>query len=295
MAGWKTLLADLPPERPVLIAGPTASGKSDLALAIAEAQGGTVLNADALQVFADWRILTARPGPDEIARAPHALYGHVPGGCPYSVGHWLRDLAPLLSRSRPIIVGGTGLYFAALNRGLAEIPDTPASVRAEADARIAESGAAALLAELDPETAGRIDTLNPMRVQRAWEVLRTTGRGLADWQDRTGPPLLPLEDATAIVLAPDRQPLGARIDRRFDAMLRAGVMDEAARNAPHFSPRLPSSKAIGAAALVAACRGEISLEAAADEVRLLTRQYAKRQRTWFRSKMGGWKWIDPEG
>lgn len=295
MAGWKPLLAEVPHDLPVLIAGPTASGKSELALAIAEAQGGTVVNADALQVFSDWRILTARPGPEDLARAPHALYGHVPGDRPYSVGHWLRDLAPILAGTRPIIVGGTGLYFTALTQGLAEIPDTPPAIRAEADARIAKGGAADLLAELDPETAARIDRNNPMRVQRAWEVLRATGRGLADWQDRTGPPLLPLGQTTALVLSPDRDTLGARIDRRFDAMLRAGVMDEAARNAPGFRPDLPSSKAIGAAALVAAHRGEIGLDDAADAVRRLTRQYAKRQRTWLRSKMGDWKWIDPEG
>jgi tRNA dimethylallyltransferase len=294
MAGWTTLLAELPRERPVLIAGPTASGKSDLALTIAETQGGTIINADALQVFSDWRILTARPGPEDIARAPHALYGHVPGDRPYSVGHWLRDLAPLLSSPRPIIVGGTGLYFMALTIGLAEIPDTPPDIRTQADGRVAEGGAKTLLAELDPETAARIDTLNPMRIQRAWEVLRATGRGLAFWQDRTGPPLLPLADTTALVLAPDREMLGARIDPRFEAMLRAGVMNEVARNAPGFSPRLPSSKAIGAAPLVAAHRGEIPLDAAADEVRLLTRQYAKRQRTWFRSKFGAWTRIRAE-
>jgi tRNA dimethylallyltransferase len=151
-----------------------------------------------------------------------------------------------------------------------------------------------MLAELDAESAARIDRLNPMRVQRAWEVLRATGEGIARWQDRTGPPLLPLSDAAALVLSPDREVLGARIDRRLDAMMDAGLMDEVARNAPGFSPALPSSKAIGAAELVACHRGEMTPGAASEQVRILTRQYAKRQRTWLRSKMGGWKWIDPQ-
>jgi tRNA dimethylallyltransferase len=295
MARWDDLISAIPKDAPVLIAGPTASGKSGLALAITEAQGGTVVNADALQVFADWRILTARPGDEDLARAPHALYGQVPGDREYSVGHWLRDVAPILSATRPIIVGGTGLYLTSLTQGLAEIPATPPGVRAAADARLREEGLDSLLAELDPESAARIDRRNPMRVQRAWEVLRATGEGIARWQDRTGPPLLPLAGATALVLSPPREALGARIDRRFDAMLAAGLMDEVARNAPGFSPALPASKAIGAAELVACHRGEMPLQAAAEQVRILTRQYAKRQRTWLRSKMGGWKWIDPEG
>jgi tRNA dimethylallyltransferase len=294
MTRWTDIIAAIPPTAPVLIAGPTASGKSGLALAIAEAQGGTVINADALQVFADWRILTARPGPEDLARAPHALYGHVPGDQAYSVGHWLRDLAPILETARPIVVGGTGLYLTSLTQGLAQIPATPPAVRAEADARRRDAGIGALLAELDPESAARIDRQNPMRVQRAWEVLRATGEGIARWQDRTGPPLLPLARAKALVLSPPREVLGARIDRRFAAMMEAGLMDEVAGNAPGFSTALPSSKAIGAAELVACHRGERTLDAAAEQVRILTRRYAKRQRTWLRSKMGGWKWIDPQ-
>ncbi|MGI1661793.1 tRNA (adenosine(37)-N6)-dimethylallyltransferase MiaA [Palleronia sp. KMU-117] len=293
MTGKADILAGIAPDAPVLIAGPTASGKSDLALAIAEAQGGRVINADALQVFSDWRILTARPDDDDIVRAPHALYGHVPGDRPYSVGHWLRDAAPFLHGERPIVVGGTGLYFTALTQGLAQIPPTPPALRAEADARRAAGGIAALLAELDPESAARIDRANPMRVQRAWEVLRATGEGIARWQDRTGPPLLPLGGVTAIVLSPDRNALAARIDRRFQAMLGAGLMDEVARNAPGFAPDLPSSKAIGAADLVSCHRGEITLDEAGARLCTLTRQYAKRQRTWFRSRMAEWKWIDP--
>lgn len=176
----------IPPDRPVLIAGPTASGKSALSLALAERDGGCIVNADALQVFANWRILTARPSPEDEARAPHALYGHVPGDAAYSVGHWLRDMAPLLRDGpRPIIVGGTGLYFSALTEGLADIPATPPEIRAEADARLAERGLSGLLDDLDPDTRSRIDTANPMRVQRAWEVLRGTG---TPWPGGRTPP-----------------------------------------------------------------------------------------------------------
>ena len=285
-------LDDLDPARPVLIAGPTASGKSGLALEIAAAQGGVIVNADALQVFANWRVLTARPGDDDLARAPHALYGHVAWDAAYSVGHWLRDVAPLLEGdARPIIVGGTGLYFTALTEGLAEIPATPPDIRAEADRRRAASGHADLLAELDDETRSRIDTRNPMRVQRAWEVLRTTGRGLASWQDETGPPLLPLSRAQPLVIDAAREWLEERIVRRFDRMLEAGALDEARANLPLWDPALPSMKAIGAPELIAHLRGEMTLDQARAAAILATRRYAKRQRTWFRSRMARWPRI----
>ncbi|MDU8941914.1 tRNA (adenosine(37)-N6)-dimethylallyltransferase MiaA [Ovoidimarina sediminis] len=282
------ILNRLDPGEPVLIAGPTASGKSALALAIAEAQGGRIINADALQVYADWRILTARPGAEDLARAPHALYGHVPGDRPYSVGDWLRDLKPLLDGPRPIVTGGTGLYFTALTEGLADIPPTPPGIRARADARLAEDGPEALLAELDPETAARIDRQNPVRIQRAWEVLRTTGRGLAAWQDETGPPLLPLADTQPLLLTAERDWLTPRIERRFDAMLAEGVLDEARANRASWRPDLPSAKAIGAAELMAHLDGHLSLDALKTAVSTLTRQYAKRQRTWFRSRLSAW-------
>ena len=193
-------LTQLTSDRPVLIAGPTASGKSALALRIAEAQGGVIVNADAIQVFANWRVLTARPSAQDEARVPHLLYGHVAGDAPYSVGHWLREVAPVLrSGPRPIIVGGTGLYFTALTEGLAEIPTLPDHVRPEATARLRAGGIGALLADLDEATLARIDRQNPMRVQRAWEVWHGTGRGLAEWQDATPPPLLPLSDTIPIV------------------------------------------------------------------------------------------------
>jgi tRNA dimethylallyltransferase len=285
-------LKTIPADRPVLIAGPTASGKSALALRIAQRAGGVIVNADAMQVFANWRILTARPSRDEEAIAPHCLYGHVPGDAAYSVGHWLRDLAPLLEGpERPIIVGGTGLYFTALTEGLADIPPTPPEIRAEADAIMAEAGAAPLLAELDPATRARIDTLNPMRVQRAWEVMRSTGRGLAAWQDDTPPPLLPLAQTSALVLEAPRDWLRARIERRFDAMLADGALDEARANLPGWSVALPSAKAIGAQELIAHLKGEIGLTEARSRAIISSQQFAKRQRTWFRARMGGWKHV----
>ncbi len=283
-------ITSLSREKPVLIAGPTASGKSALAMEIAAAQGRTIMNADALQVFADWRMLTARPSEADEARLPHALYGHVPGDQTYSVGHWLRDVAPFLDTAgpRPIIVGGTGLYFAALTEGLAEIPATPDAIRAEAMHRIEAEGAGALLAELDDRTAARIDRQNPMRIQRAWEVLTATGRGLADWQAETGPPLVPLAMAEPLLIDAPKAWLDPRIAQRFDLMLESGVLDEARQNAPGWSPDRPSAKAIGATELVAHVRGQLGLDAARDAVITATRQYAKRQRSWFRARMQAW-------
>ncbi|PHP29107.1 tRNA (adenosine(37)-N6)-dimethylallyltransferase MiaA [Limimaricola cinnabarinus] len=279
----------LDPARPVLIAGPTASGKSALALAVAEAGGGVVVNADALQVYADWRVLTARPSPEEEARAPHALYGHVAREAEWSVGHWLRAVAPLLGGARPIITGGTGLYFAALTDGLAEIPATPPAIRAEADAIPLPD----LVEGLDAASAARIDLNNRARVQRAWEVLRATGRGIADWQADTPAPLLPLAHAQPIVLRPDPAWLNARIARRFDAMLKEGALEEARAALPHWQPSAPWARAIGAPELVAHLRGEMDLPTAREAAIIASRQYAKRQRSWFRSRMGGWRDVDP--
>ncbi len=283
-------LSRLSPEQPVLIAGPTASGKSALALEIAERQGGVIVNADAIQVFENWRVLTARPGPDDLARAPHALYGHQPRDAIYSVGHWLREVAPLLAGpDRVIITGGTGLYFAALTEGLAEIPATPPALRAEADAIRRREGHAALLPEIDADTRARIDTRNPMRVQRAWEVQRATGRGLAAWQDDTPPPLLPLPQAQALRVDVERDWLNDRIARRFDLMLAEGALDEARANLVGWDPAQLSAKAIGAPELIAHLRGEISLEDARDRATRATCQFAKRQRTWLRSRMQAWQ------
>jgi tRNA dimethylallyltransferase len=279
------LIASLSPETPVLIAGPTASGKSALAMAIAQAQGGVIVNADAIQVFDNWRVLTARPTLADEAALPHALYGHVAATATYSVGHWLRDLAPLLTGAdRPIIVGGTGLYFTALTEGLAVIPDTPPEMRHAADAL----PLAALVAGLDGETAARIDLKNRARVQRAWEVLQATGRGIAAWQAATPPPLLPLPRAQALVVDAPVDWLNARIAGRFATMLRDGALSEAEDNWSRWDPALPSMKAIGARDLMDYLHGAVTLDQASTAATIATRQFAKRQRTWFRGRMAGW-------
>ena len=288
-------LTQLPSNRPVLIAGPTASGKSALALRIAEAQGGVIVNADAIQVFANWRVLTARPSAQDEARVPHLLYGHVAGDAPYSVGHWLREVAPVLrSGPRPIIVGGTGLYFTALTEGLAEIPTLPDHVRPEATARLRAGGIGALLADLDEATLARIDRQNPMRVQRAWEVWHGTGRGLAEWQDATPPPLLPLSDTIPILVDAPKDWLNARIAGRFAAMLAEGALEEARANLASWNPDHLSSKAIGAPELIAHLQGRMTLAAAQEAATIATRQFAKRQRTWFRARMRDWPVYRPE-
>ncbi|MBA3909239.1 MAG: tRNA (adenosine(37)-N6)-dimethylallyltransferase MiaA [Rhodobacter sp.] len=277
-------------EAPVLVAGPTASGKSALAMEIAARDGRLIVNADALQVYENWRILTARPTPEDEAALPHALYGHIGREQPYSVGHWLREVAPLLSRP-VVIVGGTGLNFNALTRGLAEIPHTPPQIRATADDRMRTEGRERLFAELDPETAARIDRLNGVRVQRAWEVLQATGRGLAAWQDDTPAPLLPLDQAETLVIVPETSWLNGRIDRRFAAMLAAGALDEARANLRGWNPALPSSRAIGGPELIAHLQGQIPLDEAISAATLASRQYAKRQRTMFRSNMVAWRQV----
>ncbi len=273
------------PHKPVLIAGPTASGKSALALHIARSQGGVIVNADALQIFDGWRILTARPDDADLAEAKHALYGHVPFDADYSVGHWLRDVTSYLQGAkRPIIVGGTGLNFNALTQGLAEIPATPDTLRQHANILPLNE----LLNNLDARTRARIDTQNRMRVQRAWEVLQNTGRSLADWQDSTPPPLLPMEQATCISLNAPKDWLNDRIARRFDQMLNLGALDEARAMLPHWNPAHLSSKAIGAPELIAHLMGDMSLDAAREAAIIASRQYAKRQRTWFRSRHKDW-------
>ena len=281
---------DIPADRPVLIAGPTASGKSALAARIVAEGGGVIVNADALQVHDRWRILTARPTLKEEAALPHRLYGHVGPDQPYSAGHWLREVEGIMADGvRPVIVGGTGLYFGALTRGLARIPPTPPEVRSEGDALLHGEGLAALVWGLDPATAAGIDLQNPARVQRAWEVLRATGRGLAAWQAETGAPLLPLGSATALVLDPARDWLAARIGARFDAMLAAEVLDEVRATLPHWDPVAPWARAIGAPELVAYLRGEVPLDTAVEAAKAATRQYAKRQRTWMRNRMAEWR------
>ena len=274
---------------PVLIAGPTASGKSALAMELAARDGRLIVNADAMQVFGCWRVLTARPSVADEVALPHALYGHVGRDQAWSVGHWLRQVAPLLDRP-VVIVGGTGLYFMALTEGLAEVPPVAPAVRAEADA-LRQTDFPAMVAGLDAATAARIDLANPARVQRAWEVLRATGRGLAAWQAGTGAPLLPIAGAEALVIRPEVAKLNARIDARFAAMMAAGALDEVRAELPFWDPARPSARAIGAAELVAHLRGETGLDAAIAAAQLASRQYAKRQRTWLRRRMADWREI----
>lgn len=278
-------------ELPVLIAGPTASGKSALAMELAARDGRLIVNADALQVYDNWRLLTARPSVAEETTLPHRLYGHIGRDAPWSVGHWLRAVMELLDRP-VVIVGGTGLYFMALTQGLAEVPPIPAGTRAEADA-LRAADFAAMVAALDPKTASRTDLANPARVQRAWEVQRATGHGLAYWQDQTPAPALPLAQVEALVLRPDVDWLNRRIDLRFDAMLAQGALDEVRTELPFWDPTLPSSRAIGAPELVAHLRGDCDLASAVEAAKLASRQYAKRQRTWFRSRMGDWQTVVP--
>ena len=283
-------LQNLPQDQPVLIAGPTASGKSALALALAQAQGGIIVNADGLQVFRGWPIRTAQPGADDLACAPHALYGTQAHDAPYSVGQWLRDLAPLLAGpQRPIITGGTGLYFSALTQGLAHIPATPPHIRALADHLTLDQ----LRADLDPATLAQIDSANRARVQRAWEVAQSTGRSLRDWQADTGAPLLALGACTAVILTPDPTWLNRRIETRFDQMLSQGALDEARGMLPHWNPANQSARAIGATDLTLHLQGQITLAQARAQAVTASRQYAKRQRTWGRSRPAQWHRLDP--
>ncbi|WP_103333571.1 tRNA (adenosine(37)-N6)-dimethylallyltransferase MiaA [Pseudotabrizicola formosa] len=285
-------LAEISREAPVLIAGPTASGKSGLAMELAARDGRMIVNADALQVYGCWRLLTARPSVADEAALPHALYGHVGRDQAYSVGHWLREVAGWLDRP-VVIVGGTGLYFLALTEGLAEVPEIPAQVRAEADA-LRAADLPAMVAALDADTAARIDLANPARVQRAWEVLRATGRGLAAWQADTPAPLIARNQAEALVLRPQVDWLNARIDRRFDQMMAQGALEEVRAELPHWHPLRPSARAIGAPDLVAHLQGQMPLEAAVAAAKLASRQYAKRQRTWLRNRMRDWRAVVPE-
>jgi tRNA dimethylallyltransferase len=286
--------------RPVLIAGPTASGKSALALGLAERLGGAVINADALQIYAGWRVLTARPTPEEEARAPHFLYGFQPLDESYSVGRWLRAVEGVLADCaarglRPVVVGGTGLYFRALTEGLTPIPEPTPEIRAAAEARLAALGVEGFAAEIaarDPETAARLDRANPMRLLRAWEALEQTGEGLAAWHARTPPPLLPLAATVPLLLAPERAALYARCDARFDAMLEAGALAEAEAVAALGLPETaPGLKAVGARELIGHVRGDSSLAEAAVAAKTATRNYAKRQTTWFRNRMIAWRQL----
>ena len=280
-------------ETPILIAGQTASGKSQLALQIAEKKDKIIVNADAIQVYENWRILTARPSITDESLTTHMLYGHIAAQIEYSVGHWLKDIQKILSiYPNPIIVGGTGLYFSSLTNGLIDIPDIPAQIRLEAKNRIQHEGLGSLIAEIDLETRKKIDKNNPMRVQRAWEVMKATGRGLACWHNETPKPILDLKNCETILVDCDTSVVNNRINSRFYQMLEDGLLEEASRNFSTWDENNPSSKAIGAKEIMAFLNDDISMKQLKEEVVVATKQYAKRQRTWFRSKMKSWKQLN---
>ena len=287
----------------VLIAGPTASGKSALALALAQRTGGVIINADSMQVYRDLRVITARPTPDEGARVPHRLYGHVDAAINFSAGAWVADAAEVLAEARrqnrlAIFAGGSGLYFKALTRGLSAVPPIPAEVREDVRARLQRDGVEALHAELaqrDPVAAERLKPRDRTRIARALEVVEATGRSLTSWHRDGLPPLLSPGQFSALFLAPDRDALYARIDARFDVMLNAGALQEVERLAARrLDPLLPAMKAHGVPALIRHLQGEITLEQAAVIGRADTRHYAKRQFTWFRHQLPEFEWMKPE-
>lgn len=284
---YSEVIETIDPERHVVIAGPTASGKSALALALAQAQGGTIVNADALQIWSCWRVLTARPDDADLAAAPHALYGHVDPGQSYSVGDWLGEVAAL--KGRLIFAGGTGLYLTALTSGLAHIPPVPPEIRDTGDAILAAGGLDDMIAGLDDASREKIDLQNPARVQRAWEVLQATGRSIVDWQSDTPPPLIAPEDATCLVLNSDRDWLAKRILVRFAQMWHDGAVEEVRAMMPLWDERAQWARAIGAPEIAAYLREDIDARTAKGRAIVATRQYAKSQRIWFRSRMKSWR------
>ena len=279
----------------VLIAGPTASGKSALAVELARETGAVIVNADSMQVYSVLSVITARPGPSELAVAPHRLYGHVHPGEAYSTGRWIRDVEALIEAEelerRPVIfVGGTGLYFRALVEGLSPMPEIPDEVRERWRNRLAEEGPEALhasLTELDPASAARIRPSDAQRIVRALEVMEASGIPLSRWQAEPSRPLVDKASARKIVLQPDRAALAARIEERFDRMLEGGAMEEVRALLDFYlPPAMPAMKAIGVRELSAVLDGKMSLEEAVRRAKAATRQYAKRQMTWFRHQLG---------
>ncbi|MCB1498287.1 MAG: tRNA (adenosine(37)-N6)-dimethylallyltransferase MiaA [Bauldia sp.] len=293
----------MPDADAILIAGPTASGKSERAMALARTHDGMVINADSMQVYAELRVLSARPGVDEEAAVPHRLYGHVSAATRYSVGRWLTDVTAVLAEARarrhvPIFVGGTGLYFKALTEGLVSIPPIPPEVRArvlaEAEA-VAAPSLHARLATLDPETAAGLRPSDRARILRALEVHAATGRPLAEWQRGAGaPPLVDAGRASRIVLDPPRAWLHQRIAARADRMVHDGAIGEArALAALGLSAEMPAMKAIGVRQFLDHDLGKLTLDEALAAVKTETRRYAKRQATWFRHQMADWPRQDP--
>ena len=280
---------------PILIAGATASGKSALALALAEKFNGCIINADSMQVYDTLNVLTARPPKEDLRRAPHRLYGHVPVAAPYSVGQWQAEALATIDEAqekgqRPILVGGTGLYFKSLIEGLADIPDIPDNVRDGLRARLDSDGLAALYAELrvDGVLAERLPPTDTQRILRGLEVFEATGEPLSQWQKQVQKP--PLTDYCGILLMPDRDWLYARCNARYEVMLAAGAGAEVeelwALNLP---PDANGLKALGVGQIMAYMQGEIDVETATAQAQQATRRYAKRQMTWFRNQMSDWK------
>lgn len=285
------------PARLTLIGGPTASGKSARALELAERTGAVIINADSQQLYAELRVLSARPDADEEARAEHRLYGVAASDDPWSVGRWVRAVQDLLEEldGRPaVLVGGTGLYFTALTRGLADIPPVPGAVRQAVEADYDRTGEAAFrqrLAEVDPEAAARIEDNDRQRLIRAMAVATHTGRALSDWQADTRPILMPGRWTGQLIL-PEREALYAACDARCAVMLERGALDEVrALMARGLPPALPVMKAVGVRELAALLRGETTREEALDQMRQATRNYAKRQLTWFRNQMPDWERV----
>ncbi len=287
-------------QKAVLIAGPTASGKSALGIQIAKQINGCIINTDALQVYKDWSVLTARPSADEVSVCDHHLYGHVELNQPYSVGHWLREVNTLLPMIKqrgqmPIFIGGTGLYFSALTKGLSNIPDIPDKILENSRLHEEANGLSVFandLQQLDPNTYAAIDVQNPARTRRAWEVLMATGKGLAAWHAETPPPLIDITKTAALNLVSDTDWLNSRIDQRFDQMVELGALDECKTVMKSgWDAKLPSCQAIGAKELIAHINGDLELTDAIKLAKTQTRQYAKRQRTWFRSKMKDWQQV----
>jgi tRNA dimethylallyltransferase len=289
--------------RAVFIAGPTASGKSALAFALAERLNGVIINADSMQVYRDLRIITARPAETEEARVPHRLYGHVDAAENYSVGRWCHDAEQALNDAidqgrMPIFVGGTGLYFKALTAGLAAVPPIPPGVRMDVRGRLQREGAPALhseLARLDPVTAQRVTANDRSRISRALEVVLATGRPLSDWHREGLPAIIDPARAVKTFVTCERKELVRRIETRFAAMLEAGALDEVrVLAARRLDASLPAMKAHGVPWLIRHLEGEISREEAAAGAVMDTRRYAKRQLTWFRNQMKDWSWETPE-
>ncbi len=288
----------------LLIAGPTASGKSALAIHLAKKLDGVVINADSMQVYQPLRVLTARPTEEEEAEVAHALFGHVGAGQPYSVAHWLADatqaIAAIQAQGRlPIVTGGTGMYFRALTEGLSDIPAVPDTIRARLRALEAEIGVEALHARLmlcDPETASSLNPTDPQRVIRAMEVFEATGRSIRSFQGPRHGAVIDPARALSVFLEPDREVLRARIDARFDGMMQQGALQEVEALARlDLDPALPVMRAHGVPGLIAALRGDWSMAQAIEKGKADTRRYAKRQHTWFRHQAPGFIWMKPDG